>query len=147
MNFTLTRAHTVSSALIRARLWDNWSHGLIHRGDTNIVDATFKHGGVRHRSLKDGLHGASEILPVHAPLEHEVAADQWLTDQLGKSYDWRAVCGWAGAGRTWHDEYAWFCFELIAAMIEQGSDYRFTNRNRVTGSDLIQAASVLRGEA
>ena len=62
-------------------------------------------------------------------------------------YDWRAIWGFAGGSREWNDDFSWFCFELIAAQIELGSAYRFPNRNRVTGKDLIEASRVLRGES
>ena len=146
MKFTLSRNHGISSLLIRARLRDRWSHGFVNVGETRIIDSTFKYGGVRKRDLRDVLSDATNISVIDAPLDREAEASDWLEAQLGKSYDTRSIFGWAGAGRDWHDEYAWFCFELIAAQIEAGSSYRFANRNRVKGSDLIAAAQVLRGE-
>lgn len=148
MNFVLTRANTIGSLAIRARLRDGWSHGVVMTGTgSQIIDATFKYGGVRERRLLEVLEVSSAKAIEFAPLDREREAEQWLRDQVGKGYDWRAVFGWAGAGRDWHDDYAWFCFELIAAQIEIGSSYRFENRNRVTGRDLIHAARVLRGQA
>lgn len=146
MNFSLTRSHSVSSLAIRARLRDVWSHGIVHVSDEKIIDSTFVHGGVRERHVLRALSGASSVLQVHAPLDSEHAAKEWLYAQIGKGYDWRAIWGWITLSREWHDEFAWFCFELIAGQIEAGSSYRFANRNRVTGADLIAAAAALRGE-
>ncbi len=139
MRFGLARSMTPTSLLIQARLWEPWSHAFVMDG-VRVIDSTFKHGGVRRR---DGVDGA--VLEVHCPLPREDAARVFLAQQVGKPYDWRAVWGWAWAGRDWHDDFAWFCFELVAGAIEAGSDYRFPNLNRVTGTDLQMAAADLGG--
>ncbi len=143
----LTRAHSVGSLAIRARLWENWSHALAPVSPVSCIDATMQHGGVRKRQLVQALAPASARLYLHMPLEREADASAFLYEQIGTDYDHEAIFGWAGAGRDWHDDTAWFCFELIAGAIEAGSSYRFANRNRVTGNDLIKASKVLRGEA
>ena len=147
MNVILTRANSLGSLAIQARLWERWSHGLVPISPVHCIDSTFKAGGVRKRTMVEALGPASARLYLTIPLENEEAATAFLYAQLGKDYDSRAIFGWAGAGRDWHDEYAWFCFELIAAAIEAGSAYRFLNLNRVTGNDLIEASRVLQGTA
>jgi hypothetical protein len=147
VNVILTRSHSAGSFAIRARLWENWSHAIAPVSPVHCIDSTFQHGGVRRRTMVEALGAASARLYLHIPLENEEAATAFLYSQLGKDYDSRAIFGWAGAGRDWHDEYAWFCFELVAAAIEAGSSYRFANRNRVTGKDLINASKFLKGEA
>jgi hypothetical protein len=72
-------------------------------------------------------------------------AFEWGLAQEHKDYDTRAIFGWAIGERDWHDPDAWFCFELIAGWIEAGSDYRFPDKRRVTGSDLVAAALALGG--
>lgn len=147
MQIILTRSLALSSLAIRARLLEPWSHAMVMDSPTHIIDATFQAGGVRRRPIEKALAGRVVAKYEDAPLPRDAEARAWLYDQVGKAYDWRAIYGWAGAGRDWHDEHAWFCFELIAAAIEFGSDYRFPNRNRVTGRDLQRAARELRALA
>lgn len=146
MIFALTRAHSIPSFAIRARLWEPWSHALVSDAHAVAIDSTFKLGGVRRRPMDDALHGASQVAWELAPLDREAEAREWLYHQIGKDYDWRPILGWLGAGRDWRDPYAWFCFELVAGMIEAGSAYRFQDTERVTGMALVRAAAVLRGE-
>lgn len=140
MRFGLVKQSTPVGLLIRARLWEPWSHAYVVDG-TGIIDSTFKHGGVRRREVVNLGQMEMECL-----LPREGMARAFLAEQIGRPYDWRAVFGWAGAGRDWRDDYAWFCFELVAGAIEAGSDYRFNNRNRVTGYDLQRAAMALGGQ-
>lgn len=145
MIFAVTRANSLASLAIRARLWEPWSHALVVEGDW-AIDSTFKLGGVRRRELTQATHGASAIDWALAPLPYEARAREWLYHQIGRDYDWRPILGWVGGGRDWRDPYAWFCFELVAGMIEAGSEYRFVDMERVTGVDLLRAAAALRGE-
>jgi uncharacterized protein YycO len=143
----LTRSHTLSSFAIRARLGERWSHALVPLSPVQCVDSTFKAGGVRKRLMTEAMANASARLYLHLPLDREIEAQDWLESQVGKGYDWRAIYGFAGGAREWNDDFAWFCFELVAAQIEIGSEFRFPNRNRVTGADLIKASRILKGEA
>lgn len=147
MNVILTRSSSLSSLAIQARLWERWSHGLVSISPVHCIDSTFKAGGVRKRTMVEALGPASSQLYLTIPLAREREARDWLESQIGTYYDWRAIWGFAGGSREWNDDYSWFCFELIAAAIELGSDYRFSNRNRVTGNDLIEAGRVLQGAA
>lgn len=143
----LTRSHSLSSFAIRARLGERWSHALVPLSPVHCIDSTFKAGGVRKRLMTEAMAHASSRLYLHCPLDREIEAQDWLESQVGTGYDWRAIWGFAGGSREWNDDFSWFCFELIAAQIELGSAYRFPNRNRVTGKDLIEASRVLRGES
>ena len=143
----LTRSRSLSSLAIRARLGEPWSHALVPASPVRCIDATFKAGGVRSRPMVDAMAHASARMYLHLPLDREREAQDWLESQVGKGYDWRAIWGFAGGSREWNDDFAWFCFELVAGAVELGSAYRFPNRNRVTGKDLIEASRVLRGES
>lgn len=147
MNVILTRSNSLGSLAIQARLWERWSHGLVSITPVHCIDSTFKAGGVRRRTMVEALGPASSQLYLTIPLAREREARDWLESQIGTGYDWRAIWGFAGGSREWNDDYSWFCFELIAAAIELGSDYRFQNRNRVTGNDLIAASKTLQGQA
>ena len=45
------------------------------------------------------------------------AAVSWASKQVGKSYDWTAICGFA-LRRDWHDETRWFCSELVEGAMD-----------------------------
>lgn len=145
MRAALTRANTVASFAIRARVWQNWSHGLVIDSDGVAIDSTFKLAGVRRRPLSDALHGATAVQHLDLVLDREAEARDWLYAQLDKRYDFHAIVGFAIGDRDWRDDTSWFCWELVAGAIEQGSDYRFENLSRVTPRDLIRAERILKG--
>lgn len=146
MRAALTRANTLASFAIRARVWQPWSHGIDIDAPGVAIDSTFKLAGVRRRPLDEALHGATAIRFLEFHLDREAESRDWLYDQLGKGYDLHAILGFAiGDARDWRNDSAWFCWELLAGRIEAGSDYRFDNRSRVTPRDLIRAERVLKG--
>lgn len=146
MKAALTRANTVASFAIRARVWQRWSHGLVIDGEGVAIDSTFKLAGVRRRPLTEALHGATAIRILELPLDREAEARDWLHEQINKSYDIQAIVGFAiGDRRDWRDDSAWFCWELLAGQIEAGSTYRFDNTSRVTPRELLRAERVLKG--
>jgi len=146
MKAALTRANSVASFAIRGRVWQNWSHGLVIPSQGVAIDRTFKLNGVRRRPLEEVLHGATAIRHLDYHLDREAEAQDWLADQIGTKYDIHCIVGFAfGDERDWRDDTSWFCWELVAAAIEKGSDYRFENLSRVTPRDLIRAERVLAG--
>lgn len=147
MRIALTRSNTISSWLIRLRLSiarrriERWSHAMVvieTVGGGIVVDSTFKAGGVRMRRLDDALRHASAVQFVDIRLPHEGAARSWLTDQIGKPYDWRACWGLAISDREWRDDFAWFCFELVAGAALAGGREVETDASRITGRDLLE---------
>ncbi|CAB4158578.1 hypothetical protein UFOVP708_11 [uncultured Caudovirales phage] len=145
MKAVLTRANTVASFAIRARVWQSWSHGVIVDSPTYAVDSTFKLNGVRRRPLHEALHGATATRFLHLPLDREAEARDFYLGQINTDYDLHCIVGFATGDRDWRDDTSWFCWELIAAAVERGSDYRFDNLSRVTPRDLIRAERVLIG--
>ena len=145
MKAALTRANSLASYAIRARVWQPWSHGLVIDSPGVAIDSTFKLAGVRRRDLSEALHGATAILHLDFHLDRESEARDWLYAQIGKRYDFHAIVGFAIGDRDWRDDSSWFCWELLAEAIEQGSDYRFENLSRVTPRDLIRAERALAG--
>lgn len=147
MKALLTRANTVASFAIRARVWQNWSHGLVIDAPGVAIDSTFKQAGVRRRPLAEALRGVSAIRPMEFLLDREAEARDWLYHQVERQadYDLHCIVGFAFGDRDWRDDSAWFCWELLAGQIEQGSDYRFDNLSRVTPRDLLRAERALKG--
>ena len=159
MQFILTRAHSVSSFAIRARLTarrlaagdritEQWSHAasLLMFDPSEVVDTTFMLGGVVRRSLAEVVRPASAQLVVDCPLPNEGAATAFLLDQLGKDYDWRSGWGFAIGNAAWYDPSDWFCFELVAAQMRAGGLRLpfMENLERVTAVDLLRAAHTAR---
>jgi uncharacterized protein YycO len=146
MKAALTRANSLASFAIRARVWQPWSHGLFIPAPGVAIDSTFKLAGVRRRPLDEALHGVTAIQHMDFQLDREAEARDWLHEQLGKRYDFHAIVGFAiGDERDWRDDTSWFCWELLAGAIEHGSAYRFENVSRVTPRDLIRAERALAG--
>jgi uncharacterized protein YycO len=140
MRVVLVRANTLSSLLIRARLWENWSHAAVLLQNGEVIDATFKAGGVRRRKLEDVLKHASAFKIIDLPVTDPVAAMTFLHAQIGKPYDWRGIMGWITSDRDWRDSSAWFCFELVAAVAEAGGLDAWHDLKRVSGWQLEQAS-------
>ena len=145
MKAALTRANSLASLAIRARVLQPWSHGLILDTPTMAVDSTFKLNGVKRRPADDVFHGTSAIRFLDFPLDNEAAAREFYFEQLDTPYDLHCIIGFATGDRDWRDDRAWFCWELVAAAIEAGSSYRFENVSRVTARDLIRAERILKG--
>lgn len=148
MKVILTRSHSISSLLIRGRLSiarkraERWSHAMVLADQSRglVIDSTFKAGGVRARSLSDAVRHASAVALVDIPLRDEAAAMGWLQSQIGKPYDWRACWGIAVSDREWRDEFAWFCFELVAGAALAGGREVETDASLITGEDLARLA-------
>jgi hypothetical protein len=145
MKAALTRANSLASFAIRARVWQPWSHGLVIPAPGVAIDSTFKLAGVRRRPLSQALHGATAILHLDFHLDREAEARDWLYDQLEKDYDLHCIVGFAIGDRDWRDDTSWFCWELLGGQIEQGSSYRFDDVSRITPRDLIRAERILKG--
>ena len=140
MRVILVRAHSVGSLLIRARLWEHWSHAAILLQNGDVIDATFKAGGVRRRKLADVLKHSSAFKVIDLPVPDPVAAAKFMHAQIGKPYDWRAILGWITSDRDWSNDSAWFCFELVAGVAKAGGLHAWDDLKRVTGWQLEQAA-------
>lgn len=145
MKVILTRSNSISSWLIRIRLsiarrrWERWSHALVVLED-GVIQSTFKAGGVRKGRLQDVLKHASVANVLTIDLRDEAAAASWLLAQVGKPYDWRACWGLAISSREWRDDYAWFCFELVAGAALAGGREVSTDASLITAHDLVDLA-------
>lgn len=117
MQLIFSRSRTLSSLLIRFVCWSRWSHvSVAYEGDY-IIDATFRHGGVRMRTVGELLHEASAVEWVDVDVPDEAAGMRFLADQLGRGYDWTALVGFVMRA-DWASVQRWFCSELAAAGIQ-----------------------------
>jgi len=124
MKLIFTRRHAVSSLLIRLFTGSRWSHVACVVDDAHVIDATFKHRGVRLRPLADLLADCSASEACLVPLHDEAAALQWLQAQVGKPYDWTAIVGFV-IRSNWADPSRWFCSELAESAVLAGGLQRF----------------------
>lgn len=86
--------------------------------DGNLLGAHAA-GGVRSRSPDYDVKTVtrSEFIELAASGEVEAKFFAFLTDQIGKPYDFEAVFAFVAA-RNWREPKAWFCSELQTAALE-----------------------------
>lgn len=133
-----SRRPTVSSALLRAFLWSEWSHCAVQIGE-EVYEATAKYGVVC-RSLREHLEGTDRrhYMDVRLTADQvEVMALLGAT-QLGKGYDWFGALGIAFR-RNWEEDDLWFCSEFVAWLFQM-SGRPLVNKPgwRITPPDLAQ---------
>lgn len=107
------------------------SHCLIDAGDT-IYEANMLHG-VRAADRATALDGLTVVRTIKYNVPDIERGMTWLKAQVGKPYDWR---GGLGLGlspyREWEDDDRWFCFELVAGMLQASGRPVFFNLNHVS---------------
>lgn len=105
-------SNQVGSVLIRTLTWSDFSHvGFIY-GDA-VIDSQLSRGGVTAYGVDDLINHYPRIQVYDFPHVSNGAISHAL-DQLGKDYDWTALCG-MGFQRNWQQDDKWFCSELVAA--------------------------------
>jgi uncharacterized protein YycO len=133
MRLLFSRAHSLSSLLIRFVTWGRWSHVSIIEDGANVIDSTFLHGGVRRRPLLDVVAASSHFEVVDLALPDEAAAIAWARSQIGKPYDWSAVLGILFRVGSWSDPSRWFCSEFAESAVLAGGLKRFReDASRIT---------------
>lgn len=116
MKVIFTRNNWPASILIRVLTASRWHHCGIVIGN-HVVEAS-AWGGVRKVPLGEfKTRGKWAIYDV--PLTNEESMCEWLSQQLGKPYDWLGVFGLV-LSHNWHKENRWYCSELVAAAAEKG---------------------------
>ena len=94
---------------------------------TNAADATKRNHVVAIRTYR---------------VEDATAALAFLMSQVGKKYDYKGAVGLGIApSRTWHDDDAWFCYELAAACLKASGGEKFNNLSHVNETALLAIAS------
>lgn len=132
----MTSGASLAGLIIRWHTWSWAAHAGFEFMPDYYLDATFRRGVAVHSGLGDPK--TVQFFTVDCPTETWDAVRKWAFDQLGKPYDWSAICGMA-AHRDWHDPGSWFCSELVVAAFEHvGFPLLRTNHlDRVTPRDLL----------
>lgn len=135
-----SRSNDIVSNLIRLFTWSEYSHvGFVLPGGNLILDTMFSTGGVEIRSMAELKAQATDVFIITYPHLSEKALDIART-QVGKPYDWTAICG-IPFRRNWQEDDSWFCSELVAWSCEQAGTPMVNQKAwRVTPQDLLEAA-------
>lgn len=134
-----TSPFTLSSYLIRAFTWSQWSHVALIDPELGVIEAVPVHG-VRASTLervidKPRLKYSILELPV---LDSEKLINT-ARSFLGAEYDWRAIFGLICHG-DWQDDHKWDCAELVAYCFYKAGSPLFNPKftHRVTPQMLFQ---------
>lgn len=116
MKVIFTRNYWPASIAIRVLTASRWHHcGIVV--DNEVIEAGAWHG-VRSVPLAQ-FKKRGEWAIYDVPLASEEKAIEWVSQQLGKPYDWLGVFGLM-LSHNWHKENRWYCSELVAAAAIQG---------------------------
>jgi hypothetical protein len=127
------RSKGFAAKLIRAVTWSKWSHVAFVLDSNSVLDATFKHGGVKIRRMADAIHDVEDyqFVDFYVPCAAEIRLA--LLDEIGKPYDWTALFGlwWH---RDWQENDSWFCSEFLAYGFSKGGYpmFRDESMHRIT---------------
>lgn len=128
MKVIFTNKHmSIASRLIKLVTLSKFSHMAVLLKDGNVIDTTFL-SGVRIQSLEKFSKHYRDRIVREVVLPNELAAEQFLYSQIGKSYDWTALVGIAVRNGKWTDDDKWFCSELVEAAIKIGGLDRFVEK-------------------
>lgn len=117
------------------------------RNDTIHIDGHTYHSGFHIRPCDYALFVRRTIFEIPATKEQEDKFWRFLTDQIGKPYDWTAIWGFA-FDRDWRQDDAWICSEAICAALEHSGilPQLYLKTNRVTPRDVALVASAIGGK-
>lgn len=136
MRLLFTRRAMIGSLLIRTATWSDWSHVQVFKDDNTLIGASWPHGVVTE-ILADRLALASKASVMIIPTSDEPSALAFLEAQLGQPYDTVGMLGLA-IHRDWQEANAWWCSELVAAVVQAGGTKLFRDGviKRITPQDL-----------
>lgn len=134
------RSNDLGGWIIRLLTFSKWNHVAIEI-DGYVYEALTSKGVVK--VPKHQYWQWDEEKCVTVPINNSEAVKQFLDNQVGKGYDWKALVALPFL-RKWHHPDKWFCSELVAeALLKGGSG--FTEEDlpsyRVTPKDLHTAVS------
>lgn len=149
-----TRTNGLFDWGIRLATWPSrWSHVAIVLPPINndiwdiaplVVEARWN-GGVQECALHELMQRVSafQICRVNAGEGYGLAsAECWLSEQLGKPYDWSAILGF-GVHRDWAQDDAWFCSELAeGACRAMGAKCVDDGLSRIVPADSFKSVNV-----
>jgi uncharacterized protein YycO len=120
----------LDSKIIRFDTRCRWSHVEWMPTATSTLGAMLE-GGVNYRSIAnptDPIYKnvvATQIFQIHSDTilvngkaAGETLFEDFMHQQVGKPYDWRAITSFGLGQRDWRKPDSWFCSELIARALE-----------------------------
>lgn len=117
------RTHSLSTPVIRARFWSDWSHCGIITPELRVIEARL-FGGVIESSLTDVIARSSKHEIIDIPCPDDAAGLAWARTQLGKPYDLMGALG-LGLNRKWENDDSWFCSEVLEMTVIKAGRRRF----------------------
>lgn len=129
------RDSSLSSKLIRAALWSQWSHcGIV---DHDVVIEAYPGKGVIERPVTEFIDAYPNYCLARIPTNKSLAVIEASRSQIGKPYDTLGLLGIMTRRKHLEASKAWFCSELVAWSFEQAGAPLFTIPPwRVTPADL-----------
>lgn len=140
----------IPSTLIRIALPESLfrigrtSHAIIVDGDYCIeakmlyLDGWKIGTGVRRVLKEVALDKAIVVATLDFKVPDEEAGLAWARQQVGKPYDFFGALELALApDRNWHEDDAWYCYELAAEALHQAGRKLFSDIGHITGRELL----------
>ena len=137
MNVTVhfCKSEDLGGRILRLFLMSKWNHVAIQVGDA--VYEAVSWGGVIRRPYSQFAKSWHRVASVEVEVAEPLTLYKFLSMQLGKPYDWKAILAFPFRG-SWQSHEAWFRSELVyeALMVCGGMLPDRLPSNRVTPRDL-----------
>ena len=136
-----TNSNLPLSYVIRFLTWSEWSHVGILTPENTVIDSHIARKGVTEQSFSDFI--SSDIDKYEIKVYDSIPDNVYdiARTQIGKPYDWTAVCG-IPFRRNWQEDDSWFCSELVAwACKEAGRPLISKPTWRITQQDIYETVA------
>ena len=129
------KSEDLGGRILRLFLMSKWNHVAIQVGDA--VYEAVSWGGVIRRPYSQFAKSWHRVASVEVEVAEPLTLYKFLSMQLGKPYDWKAILAFPFRG-SWQSHEAWFRSELVyeALMVCGGMLPDRLPSNRVTPRDL-----------
>ena len=129
------KSEDLGGRTLRLFLMSKWNHVAIQVGDA--VYEAVSWGGVIRRPYSQFAKSWHRVASVEVEVAEPLTLYKFLSMQLGKPYDWKAILAFPFRG-SWQSHEAWFCSELVyeALVVCGGMLPDRLPSNRVTPRDL-----------
>ena len=131
------------SAITELATWCKWSHVVLVLSTGEVIDASPLYGvKIRRQTKKNEELGiwwskTYDLTKTYTEKERNEMYVKALS-QVGKSYDWSWIFGYAFNKRNWQDDEDWVCFEFVSWVMYPWLRVD-KNLQRVTGRHLEEA--------
>lgn len=133
-----TSNNDLTSAVIRAATWSDWSHVECMWSPDKTLGAQLN-GGVKIRNASETELNRYMIGTIECTEQQLEDFALFLHNQLRKPYDLTGVIG-LGLHRDWHQGDKWWCSELQCCALQHAGlipNDRLIHANRCTPGDLL----------